>query len=87
MSHQQYASCIQACDRCAVACFHCADACLQESDPKMMARCIKLDGECADICRLASAAMAKGSDYIAQICRLCADICHAGEYVGFAFQR
>lgn len=34
MSHQQYASCIQACDRCAVTCFHCASACLQETDVK-----------------------------------------------------
>ena len=53
MAHQQYASCVEACNRCAAACDHCATACLSESDPKPLAHCIALDMDCADICRLA----------------------------------
>ena len=75
MAHQQYQSCIEACNDCAVACNHCATACLQEHDVRSMARCISLDMECADICRLASASMARGGEHAQAICALCADIC------------
>ncbi len=75
MSHEQFASCIQACYDCAAACDHCATACLQEDDPAPMARCIELDIQCADICRLAAASMARGSEFANAICELCADIC------------
>lgn len=77
MAHQLYASCIEVCDQCAMACNHCAIACLQEADIKMMARCIALDIDCAECCRLASAAMARGSEQAQVICALCADICEA----------
>jgi hypothetical protein len=77
MAHQQYASCIEACNQCAVACHHCATACLQEPDVKMMARCIALDIDCAAICELAAGAMARGSENAQAICALCADICEA----------
>lgn len=77
MTHQQHMSCIEACDQCAIACSHCATACLQEPDVKAMARCIALDIDCAEICRLASAAMARGSEQAQAICALCADICEA----------
>lgn len=83
MAHQHDASCIQACDQCAIACSYCSTACLQEDDVKMMARCIALDIDCADICKLASAAMARGSEQAQAICALCADICEAcGEECG-----
>jgi hypothetical protein len=83
MAHQQYTSCIDACDACATACSHCATACLQEPDVKAMARCIALDIDCAEICRLASAAMARDSEHAQAICRLCADMCEAcGEECG-----
>lgn len=75
MSHQNYASCIRACDTCATSCDHCATACLTESDPSPMVNCIRTDLDCAAICRLASAAMARGSDAITQICALCAELC------------
>lgn len=75
MAHQQYASCIEACNQCAVACYHCATACLQEPDVKMMARCIELDIDCAEMCKLAVAAMSRGSEQAEAICALCADIC------------
>ena len=77
MAHQQHEACIEACNECAVACNHCASACLQESDVKSMVRCIALDLECADICRLAVASMARGGEFAAAFCAVCADVCDA----------
>lgn len=75
MSHQTFKACIEACNACVVACNHCAVSCLQEPDVKMMARCIALDMDCAQICALAAAAMARGSEHAKAICALCADSC------------
>ncbi|NTV11536.1 MAG: four-helix bundle copper-binding protein [Zoogloea sp.] len=77
MAYEDFRSCVEACDACAAACSHCAVACLAEPDPKPMARCIALDLDCADICRLASTAMARNSDYVDTLCVVCADICDA----------
>ena len=77
MAHQQFQSCIDACNECAVTCNHCASACLQERDVQSMARCIALDMECADICRLAVSSMARRDEHMQAICALCADICQA----------
>lgn len=77
MPHQIYNACIEACNACALACNHCAASCLHETDVKMMARCIALDMDCAQICSLAAAAMARGSDRAKAICTLCADICQS----------
>jgi hypothetical protein len=75
MPHAAMQSCIDACNACAIACDHCAASCLQEKDVKMMARCIALDIDCAEICRLASAYMGRGSELAAQLCATCADVC------------
>ncbi|MFG0240541.1 MAG: four-helix bundle copper-binding protein, partial [Gimesia chilikensis] len=32
MTHEKYASCIEACIKCAQACEHCADSCLSEQN-------------------------------------------------------
>jgi hypothetical protein len=52
-------------------------ACLKEDNVKMMARCIALDMDCAAICQLAAATIARGSEHTKEICELCADICEA----------
>jgi len=70
-------SCIDACNACADACDTCSTACLQEDDVKMMARCIALDIDCAQICRLAAALMARGSEFAAALCAVCAQVCQA----------
>ena len=77
MADQHYQACIEACNDCAVACNHCSTACLQEQDVKKMARCIALDIECAAMCQLAAAAMARGDEHASAICALCGDICEA----------
>src|SRR3546814_7834325 len=70
-------SCIDACYACATECDHCAASCLGEQDVKSMARCIKLDMDCAQICRLAASYMARGSEFAQALCRLCAEVCEA----------
>lgn len=77
MAHERFQDCIDACDDCAAACDHCAVACLGENDVASLARCIRLDLDCAQLCRVASDAMARGSEFAAQICALCADACEA----------
>lgn len=42
-----------------------------------MARCIELDMDCAQICRLAAGYMARGSRFAEALCGLCAEICQA----------
>lgn len=75
MPHQKFNACIETCNACAVACNHCAVSCLQEQDVKMMARCIALDIDCAEICAFAAAAMARASESSKVICNACADVC------------
>ena len=75
MPHDQMKSCIDACYACATACDHCAAACLRESDVKMLARCIQLDIDCAEMCRLAAGYMGRGSELAAAACESCAEEC------------
>jgi hypothetical protein len=77
MGHIPNSDCIEACNACANACDHCATACLGEDNVGAMARCIALDLECADLCRLAAASMSRDGEFARQICRLCADACEA----------
>ena len=75
--NQKFASCIEACYACAAECNHCASACLGEEDVKMMARCIALDMDCAEICALAAGAMARNSEMAGALCTACAAVCQA----------
>ena len=75
MPHDTMKSCIDACYACATECDHCAAACLRENDVKMMARCIQLDIDCAEICRLAAGYMGRGSELTADMCEACAEVC------------
>lgn len=77
MNTQQFQSCIEACYACATACDTCAASCLQEDDPKMMAGCIALDMDCAQICRTAAGFMARGSEMAAMVCKTCEEVCEA----------
>lgn len=70
-------TCIQSCYACADACDTCAIACLNEADPAPMARCIALDVDCAQICRMAAGFMARASEFDTALCELCARVCEA----------
>ncbi|WP_426491483.1 four-helix bundle copper-binding protein [Hymenobacter sp. 102] len=75
--HTQNQSLLDALNACIAACEHCATACLQEDNVKMMARCVLLDRDCADICALTARFTARGSEHAAHLLRECAEICKA----------
>lgn len=77
MNYHDYKECIEACLACAAACTHCASACLQEDDVAMMARCIKTDMECAELCFTAARLMSMNSSQVLPVCTICADACDA----------
>ncbi|GAA4341761.1 four-helix bundle copper-binding protein [Pigmentiphaga soli] len=77
MNDSNYDAAIRACQDCALACDRCAAACLAEDDVDRMARCIRFDLDCAAICRLTAAFMARDSAFAAETCLLCARICEA----------
>ncbi|EKS72715.1 hypothetical protein BURK_004662 [Burkholderia sp. SJ98] len=77
MTDHQYQLCIDACYACATACDNCATACLSEGNASEMANCIRQDMDCADVCRLAAAVIARGSQHVKDICSVCASICEA----------
>lgn len=77
MSHEKYQSCIDACHACATECEHCATECLNEQDVSMLARCIELDRECAEVCYATARLMSIGGDYAISLCHVCAELCDA----------
>lgn len=74
MTKQQ---CIDILYACAKACDECAAACLSEEDVKMMARCIQLDIDCADLCRTSAGFLARESAYYNEVLLSCATVCEA----------
>lgn len=77
MAQQQFQSCIEACQACAEACDICVSRCLKEYDVSVLAKCIALDLDCAEICRTTASYMARSSAFVNEICQLCADVCEA----------
>jgi hypothetical protein len=75
MNTEPYQPCIEACDACAAACDRCAFACLKEPDVANIARCIRLNVECASLCRFTSGALARESHLALEFCALCAQTC------------
>lgn len=71
---------------CAQACSACADACLGESDPAALAKCIRLNLDCADQCVAAGRVLSRQTEVdvtvlravveaCAQACKACGDEC------------
>jgi hypothetical protein len=77
MDQERIASCIEACNEAAEACEYCADACLDEDGVDDLVECIRLDRDCADLCRLVAAFLARGSTFSAALAALVADACDA----------
>ena len=77
MTNQKYQTCIDACIECATVCNHCAVSCLEEKEVEHLVKCIRLNLECAVICRGAAELMSLDSRYSKEICQLCATICNA----------
>lgn len=62
---------------CAATCDYCFSACLNEENVMMMTRCIELDRECADICRLTASILSRDSENKESYLKLCAEVCEA----------
>ena len=77
MSHENYRSVIQILHECMAACNHCFDACLKEENVKMMAECIRLDRECADICSYLEQALGRNTPFVTELAAACAKICES----------
>ena len=77
MSHEKHQSMIDTMTDCATACNHCVSACLAEADVASLARCIKLDIDCAEICTLVAGFTARGSEHAMHLMKECAEICDA----------
>lgn len=72
---QEWQACIDACTRCARACEECITSCLKEPDVQARVRCVQLLRDCADVCTLSAALMARGSRYAGQLAGVCATAC------------
>lgn len=77
MTNQQIKNCVDACIACAITCTHCAISCLEEKEVQKLTKCIRLDLECAAICKAAAELIREGSAYAKELCQLCATICIA----------
>ncbi len=77
MAHEQHQQLIDTLHECMAACNHCYDACLGEDDVKMMAECIRLDRECADMCAYLAQSLTRNSPFSSDLAAVCAKICEA----------
>ncbi|EMG36970.1 hypothetical protein PCS_02249 [Desulfocurvibacter africanus PCS] len=86
MDRESLVRCIEACYECAQTCAMCADACLAEDEVKRLARCIRLDLDCMDICVATGNALSRQVgvepaiqraqvEACMEACRVCADEC------------
>ena len=75
MSHQTNQAAITALNECATVCNHCFSACLAEQDVTMLAACINLDRDCADICQVVSSFLSRGSEHGKHLLKECIEIC------------
>ncbi|MEZ0231826.1 MAG: four-helix bundle copper-binding protein [Methylophilaceae bacterium] len=75
MVNEQYQRCIDACKKAILASEVCADACRSEGHSPMMQRCVSLDTDCAEFCRMAVRFMQRESEFVDLICEDCAEIC------------
>jgi hypothetical protein len=75
MANAQYQSCIDSCKQTIAACLACIKGCQSEEHLPTMQRCISLDTDCAEFCKLAVKSMERGSEFTALICEDCAEIC------------
>ena len=77
MSHEKNIALIEALNNCATECSHCAMACLDEQDVKMLTACIKLDIDCAEVCRVTASLLSRGSEHGIHLLKECAELCDA----------
>ncbi len=75
--HKEHEKIIRQLNDCAIECNHCFSECLNEKDITMLARCIELDRECADVCQMTASLLARDSEHAHELMQLCAKVCEA----------
>ena len=68
-------ACLEACLKCAQSCISCADACSAEADPKMLAKCVRLDQDCADLCAVTARILTRQTETDASVVRSVLEAC------------
>lgn len=77
MSHEKHVEVINLLWECVIECEHCAVACLQEAEVQMLAKCIRLDLDCAEICRTTATLLSRDSDHAHHLMEACIQVCEA----------
>lgn len=72
-----YDALIQLLLKCVIECNKCMADCLNEEDVSMMARCIELNTDCAEICALTAGFLSRNSETGSTLVALCGEICDA----------
>lgn len=79
---------VRSVEACQKTCNICFTACLKEEDMNMLARCIELDRECADMCGIVADMAYRESPIFpdlvaacAKICDMCAEECEKHEHM------
>lgn len=62
---------------CIHTCQDCIASCLKEDDVKMMTECIRLDGECAEVCSMTLNMVHKDARFMKEALMLCKKVCMA----------
>lgn len=66
---------IEELELCAGQCTHCYDACNMEKEKDKLKRCMMLDQDCADICRLTAQLLERNSENADLFLKLCGEVC------------
>ena len=72
---QKLAACIEACYECAQACTACADACLSEEMVAELAKCVRSNLDCADLCDTTGRVLSRHTGYDANLTRAVLEAC------------
>jgi hypothetical protein len=76
LAHEQLAQAVATLEQCATVCTSCADACLAEQHVHELISCIRLNLDCADICRTTAAVVVRLSQPDLDVLRSLIQACH-----------
>ena len=77
MAHENHKELIRTLNECVSECIHCSTSCSEEKDAQMLAKCVKLNNDCAEICQMAVAYLCRGSENTDSILEECAKVCES----------
>ncbi|GAB4098304.1 four-helix bundle copper-binding protein [Sinomonas halotolerans] len=75
LDREKLAACIRACFESAQACTACADACLAEDAVAELARCVRIDLDCADVCSATGNLLSRHSGEDLRMVRIAVEAC------------